>query len=87
VLLPRDGRPTAFFQYLMSEDELRREVEAVGFKVIESGSVPQAHINHVAPRLAPRLPGLVHRAANLAAQALSWSPRYRVMIYTVARKA
>jgi ubiquinone/menaquinone biosynthesis C-methylase UbiE len=82
-----DGRKRAFFQYLMSEGGLRREAEAAGFEIVESGTLPQAHINHLAPRLARRLPRLLHGAANLAVQiCLSWSERYRVMLFAVLRK-
>lgn len=80
------GRP-AFFQYLMSEDELRQHVSAAGFEVLETGSLPNAHINHVAPRLARRLRGLPYRLASFGAWLLfSWMRRYRVMIYAVGRK-
>jgi SAM-dependent methyltransferase len=81
------GHGLAFFQYLMSEEELRAEAETAGYEVIESGSLPQAHINYVAPRLARRLRGFVHGAANvMSLLLLSGSRRYRVMQYAVLRK-
>jgi SAM-dependent methyltransferase len=80
------GSEHAFFQYLMSEEELGQEGRKAGFEVLETGSLPQAHLNHVAPRLAGRLPGFAYRAANFAAVLLlSWMKRYRVMIFAVLR--
>jgi SAM-dependent methyltransferase len=77
----------SFFQYLMTEDELRKYVADAGFEIRESGSMPAAHINHVAPRLAQRLRGIAYRVALLGSLLLlSWMKRYRVMIYVVARK-
>lgn len=87
VLYPAKPEERGFFQYLMSEDELRQEVTKAGFEVLESGTLPQAHINHVSPRLARRLRGLPYRVANFAALLLlSWSKRYRVMLFAVVRK-
>jgi SAM-dependent methyltransferase len=81
------GSEHAFFQYLMSEKELAQEGAAVGFEVVSTGSLPSAHLAHFAPRLSLKLPGLLYRVANLAVYwLLSWTPRYRVMIYAVLRK-
>lgn len=81
------GREHAFFQYLMSEEELRREGAAAGFEILESGTLPAAHLNHVAPRLSLRLRGIAYRAADFAAYLfLSWMKRYRVMLYVVMQK-
>ncbi|HEU4888554.1 MAG TPA: methyltransferase domain-containing protein, partial [Thermoanaerobaculia bacterium] len=78
-----DGHP-AFFQYLMSEEELGRHVADAGFEVLETGSLPSAHINHVAPKVAKRLRGIPYRAAMAGTfLLLSWMKRYRVMIYAV----
>jgi hypothetical protein len=86
ILHRAEGRQHAFFQYLMTDQELREESRRAGFEVLAGGTLPQAHINHVAPRLARQLPGLAYRAANLAATlALSWLERYRVMRFAVLR--
>ncbi len=87
VLYRVPGSEHAFFQYLMSEEELREKGRRAGFEVLASGTLPQAHINYVVPRLARRLPPLAGRAANfLAVLLLSWMQRYRVMAYAVLRK-
>ena len=81
-----EGREHAFFQYLMSDEDLRDEGRNAGFEVLASGTLPQAHLNHVAPSLARRLSGLPYRAANVAALLfLSWLERYRVMRFAVLR--
>jgi SAM-dependent methyltransferase len=65
----------AFYQYLLSSDELRAEMTAAGFEVLELGT-----------RTSMRLGGLALRLANFAVYALlSWMRRYRVMLYVVAR--
>lgn len=76
-----------FFQYLMSEGELREYVQCANFEILESGTLPSAHLNHVSPRLAQRLSGIAYKFASLFAWALfSWMDRYRVMVYVVARR-
>ena len=81
------GSDHAFFQYLMSPEELRQHGVDAGFEVLESGTFPLAHLAMVAPRLSQRLRGLPFRIANLAVQVLlSPLERYRVMIYAVLRK-
>lgn len=87
ILGRKPGSAHAFFQYLMTEEELRREVTAEGFEVVKSGSLPSAHLAHFAPRFSAKLSGLLYRVANLAVETLlSWTPRYRVMIYAVIRR-
>jgi ubiquinone/menaquinone biosynthesis C-methylase UbiE len=86
IFFGSDGGDLAFFQYLMSGEELCAEAASAGYEVLDTGSLPQAHLNHVAPRLARRLRGVVYRVANLAALLLlSWSRRYRVMQFAVLR--
>jgi ubiquinone/menaquinone biosynthesis C-methylase UbiE len=81
------GSEHAFFQYLMSPEELRREGVAAGFETVESGSLPSAHIAHVAPTLSRGLPSAVYRIANFAVYLLLSSlERYRVMIFAVLQK-
>jgi hypothetical protein len=55
--------------------------------VLESGTLPVAHLALAAPRLMQRLRGPLFRIANLAVHyGLSWMERYRVMHYVVLRK-
>jgi SAM-dependent methyltransferase len=87
ILDRQPGREHAFFQYLMSPEELRAEAANAGFEVLESGTLPVAHLALVAPRLMQRLRGPAFRIANLAVHYLmSWIERYRVMHYVVLRK-
>ena len=86
-LYHRGNTTQAFFQYLMTADELSSHVVAAGFDVLEQGVLPTAVLQLVSPRLAARLRGLPFRLANLAVStSLSWIPRYCVMRYCVARK-
>lgn len=87
VLDYEPGSEHAFFQYNLSEEELRFEMTKAGFEVLEIGSLPPAHIAYVAPKVTKRLRGQAFRFLNLAVQLLvSWRERYRLMIYVVARK-
>jgi SAM-dependent methyltransferase len=87
VLHRPPGSPQAFFQYCMSEDELRQHVADAGLAVLESGTLPGAVLNLVFPRIARRTSGRVYRLANFAVFLLfSWMKRYRVMRYCVASK-
>lgn len=86
-LYHRGKTPQAFFQYLMTADELSSHVVAAGFDVLEQGVLPTAVLQLVSPRLSARLKGLPFRLVNFAVSAsLSWIPRYCVMRYCVARK-
>jgi SAM-dependent methyltransferase len=87
VLDHAPGSAHAFFQYLMTPEELCEHGRQAGFDVIESGTLPYVHVALVAPRLSLRLRGLALRVANVAVQLLfSRLQRYRVMTYAVLRK-
>lgn len=79
--------PQAFFQYFMTEEELAKEVADAGFVVVESGTLPVAVLQIVAPRLSRVLRGIAFRIANrLAVTVFSRFERFRVMRYCVGRK-
>ncbi len=85
VMYRPHGREQVFFQYFMTDGELRQDVADAGFEVLESGTLPGAVLNLVSPHLAKSVGGWPYRAANFAAYlALSWMERYRVMRYCVA---
>ena len=87
IIHRKAGSEHAFFQYLMSEEELASEAIAAGFEITEISSLPSAHLAHAAPRLSLKLSGILYRIANMAVYwLLSWTPRYRVMHYAVLRK-
>ncbi len=87
ILHHRPGSAHAFFQYLMTIDELTTELKNSGFEVIEAAPLRGTALQIVAPRLAARLHGLPFRVVNLLASILFGRvPGYSVMTYCVARK-
>jgi SAM-dependent methyltransferase len=87
ILHRRPGGAHAFFQYLMTIDELKTELQRGGFEVIGAAPLRGTALQIVAPRLSARLRGLPFRAVNLLASKLFGRvPRFSVMTYCVARK-
>jgi ubiquinone/menaquinone biosynthesis C-methylase UbiE len=87
VLHRRPGSAHAFFQYMMSVDELADELRGAGFDVIAADPLRGTVLQMVAPRLASRLRGLPFAIANLLASILfGWMHSFSVMTYCVARR-
>jgi ubiquinone/menaquinone biosynthesis C-methylase UbiE len=87
ILRHRPGAAHAFFQYLMTIDELKTELRNSGFEVIDAAPLRGTALQIVAPRLSARLHGLPFRAANfLASKLFGRVPGLSVMTYCVARK-
>lgn len=87
-LYTKEGAPTAFFQYLMSDEELVEHVRSAGFDIVGNGMLPGAALPLVSPRITKLAPGPVYQVLNAAVAALlSNVARYCVMTYCVARKA
>lgn len=88
VLHRKPGSEHAFFQYMMSVDELRGEMREAGFEIVEAAPLRGTALQIVAPRLAMRLRGIPFQLANLTGSFLFGRfPRYSVMTYCIARKA
>jgi SAM-dependent methyltransferase len=87
ILHSRPGSAHAFFQYLMTTDELAAHLRSSGFEPIDAAPLRGTTLQLAAPHLATRLRGLPFSVVNLLATLLLGRvPRFCAMTYCVARK-
>jgi len=77
-----------FFQYFFTAAEFAKEVEAVGFKVLESAHLRSPSAEFVAPRLYVRYWAnpVIFRLLRLASLFVPMGPHNTMMVYCVAEK-